>query len=60
MQSKDLSVFCDNQSVLQLTKNQVFHERTEHSEVKLHLIRDILAKGSVKVAKIPTEENPLI
>ena len=53
-----IRVFCDNQSALQLTKNQVFHERIKHIDVKLHFIKDILAKGSVKVAKIPTEENP--
>ena len=35
-----IRVFCDNRSALQLTKNQVFHERIKHIDVKLHFIRD--------------------
>ena len=31
-------VFCDNQGAVQLSKNQVFHERTKHIDIKLHFI----------------------
>ena len=53
-----ISVFCDNQGAIQLSKNQGFHERTKHVDIKFHFIRDIVAEGIVIVKKVPTEENP--
>ena len=53
-----ISVFCDNQGAIQLLRNQVFHERTKHVDIKLHFIRDIVAEGTVLVKKVPIEENP--
>ena len=55
---KYISVFSDNQIATQLSKNQVFHERTKHVDIKLHFIRDIVAEETVIVKKVPTEENP--
>lgn len=53
-----ITVFCDNQGALQLSKNQVFHERTKHVDIKLHFIREVVARGSVRVDKVATEDNP--
>ena len=47
----------DNQSAIQLIKNQVYHERTKHIDVKLHFIRDEVAKWLVAVIKIHTDIN---
>ncbi|KAH9800568.1 hypothetical protein KPL71_000711 [Citrus sinensis] len=58
LKQKTVKIFCDNQSAIQLIKNQVYHERTKHIDVKLHFIRDEVAKGSVAVIKIPTDINP--
>ncbi|KAH9723409.1 Integrase catalytic domain-containing protein [Citrus sinensis] len=58
LKQKTLEIFYDNQSAIQLIKNQVYHERTKHIDVKLHFIRDEVAKGSVAVIKINTDINP--
>ena len=51
-------VYCDNQSAIQLSKNQFFHERSKHIDVRLHFVRDIIAIGEIGVGKIPTKDNP--
>ena len=53
-----ITVYCDNQSAIQLTKNSVHHERTKHIDIKLHFIREVVEKEAVKIEKIATEENP--
>ena len=57
-EQESIDVWCDSQSALCLAKNNVHHERTKHISRKLHFIRDIIAKGDVKVMKIHTLKNP--
>ncbi|KAG8491630.1 hypothetical protein CXB51_014990 [Gossypium anomalum] len=52
------TVFCDSQSAIFLTKDQMFHERTKHIDVRYHFVRDIMARGDIFVSKISTHENP--
>ncbi|RVW15249.1 Retrovirus-related Pol polyprotein from transposon TNT 1-94 [Vitis vinifera] len=51
-------VYCDNQSAIHLAKNQSFHERSKHIDVRLHFVRDIIAAGEIGVGKI-AEDFPL-
>lgn len=51
-------VYCDNQSAIHLAKNQSFHERSKHIELRLHFVRDIIAAGEIGVGKVPTKDNP--
>jgi len=39
-------IYYDNQSCIKLTKNPVFHDRSNHIEIKYHFIRDYVQKGS--------------
>ena len=41
-----------------LTKDQMYHERTKHIDVRYHFIRGLVADGDVKVCKISTHDNP--
>ena len=41
----------DNQSAIHLIKNQQFHDKTKHIDVKLHFVRNIIENGVVKILK---------
>ncbi|WVZ79960.1 hypothetical protein U9M48_027482, partial [Paspalum notatum var. saurae] len=37
-----------SQSAIHLTKDQMFHERTKHIDVKYHYVREVVAEGRLK------------
>ena len=53
------SVYCDSQSVIHLTKNQMYHKRTKHIDIKYHFVRDVVLQGTMTVQKISTAENSI-
>lgn len=55
---KSVEIFCDSQSAICLAKNNVFHERTKHIQIRFHFIRDVIAEGDLVVTKIDTQINP--
>ncbi|KAH9793888.1 hypothetical protein KPL71_004697 [Citrus sinensis] len=55
---ENITVFCDNQSVIFLAKNQTYHARTKHIDVKYHYVREIIESGVVLLRKIDTKDNP--
>ena len=44
-------------SAIHLAKNQVYHARTKHIDVRFHFVREILDEGDIKLLKIHTKEN---
>ncbi|XP_024036951.1 probable LRR receptor-like serine/threonine-protein kinase At4g36180 [Citrus clementina] len=55
---ENITVFCNNQSVIFLAKNQTYHARTKHIDVKYHYVREIIESGVVLLRKIDTKDNP--
>lgn len=51
-----VTVFEDNQSAIQMTKNPQFHGRAKHIGIKFHFIRELVSDGTVKLQYCPTEE----
>jgi len=45
-------------STIYLAKNQVYHARMKHIDVRFHFLRKILDEGDIKLQKIHTKENP--
>ncbi|GJX02709.1 retrovirus-related pol polyprotein from transposon TNT 1-94 [Tanacetum coccineum] len=52
-----VAVNCDNQGVIHLSRNHVFHEKTKHINVRYHFIREVLEAKTVKVLKVGTKHN---
>ena len=51
-------LYCDNQSVIHLAKNSMFHLKTKHIQLRYHFIRSSLEDGQLKKEKIHTSQNP--
>jgi hypothetical protein len=48
-----ITLICDSQNAIYLIKDQMFHERKNHIDVKYHF-----AQGKLKVCKNSTRHNP--
>jgi len=44
-------------SAIYLVKNQMYHARMKHTDVRFHFIRDILDEGDIELLKIHKKEN---
>lgn len=45
---RKVTLHCDNQSALYLMRNPVHHERTKHTDIKYHFIREVISSGKVE------------
>ncbi|KAL0432079.1 UNVERIFIED_CONTAM: Retrovirus-related Pol polyprotein from transposon TNT 1-94 [Sesamum radiatum] len=52
-----VQLHCDSQSAIYLAKNQVYHARTKHIDVRYHKIRELIASGEIILLKVHTSEN---
>jgi hypothetical protein len=49
-------VHCDNQSCIKLSENPIFHDRSNHIDMRYHYIRDLVQRKTVKLQYIDTIE----
>ncbi|GKE36759.1 ribonuclease H-like domain-containing protein, partial [Tanacetum coccineum] len=47
-------VYYDNVSAVYLSSNPVQHQRTNHIEIDIHFVRDLVAAGHVRVLHVPS------
>ncbi|GJY67366.1 ribonuclease H-like domain-containing protein [Tanacetum coccineum] len=47
-------VYCDNVSAVYMSTNPVQHQRTKHIEIDIHFVRDMVARGQVRVLHMPS------
>ena len=50
-------MFCDSQSAICLSKNQVHHARMKHIDFRFHFVREIINEGNIRLSKIGTANN---
>ena len=48
---------CDNMSVIAMTKNSVFYNRTKHIENHFHFIRDLVKKDDIQLEFVNTNKQ---
>ena len=57
LSQKIVKIYCHNQSTIHLSKNQQYHSRTKHIDIKFHFIREQTEKQEVEMLKVHTSEN---
>jgi len=53
-----LKINCDSMSAIYFAKNQVYHVRMKHIDVRFNFVLEILDEGDIELQKIHTKENP--
>ena len=57
MEQVPITLFCDNNGAVAQSKDPRNHKKEKQIERKYHIIRDIVARGDVMVAKIESANN---
>ena len=57
IQQGGVQLHCDSQSAMFLAKNQVYHVRTKHIDVRFHKIEEVVSSSELLLEKIQTSEN---
>ena len=52
-----LTMFCDNTSAINISKNHVQHSKTKHIHIRHHLIRDLVESKTVYLEYIDIEKQ---
>ncbi|GJY84384.1 putative ribonuclease H-like domain-containing protein [Tanacetum coccineum] len=50
-------IYIDNESIICIVKNPVYHSKTKHIAIRHHFIRDAYEKKLIQVLKIHTDDN---
>ena len=56
-QAEAIEIYCDNQSVIAMAKNPVFHGKTKHIKSKYHFGREVEAEKEVRLVHCSSEDQ---
>ena len=56
LQLDDTCIYCENQSYVKLSKNPMFHDKSNHINIKYHYIRDMVERGAGKLQYVAMDE----
>ena len=51
-----IAILADNQSAIALAKDDRFHARTKHIDIRYHFIHYVIEEGKIRLTYCPTEE----
>ncbi|CAN0872391.1 Retrovirus-related Pol polyprotein from transposon TNT 1-94, partial [Linum grandiflorum] len=57
LEQSEYVVFCDSQSVIDLSRNTMYHSRTKYIDVRYHWLRDVIEEKMMKLKKVHTDKN---
>ncbi|KAK2378545.1 putative mitochondrial protein [Trifolium repens] len=52
-----LTLYCDNLSAINISKNPIQHSRTKHIDIRHHFIRDLVEDNVITLEHVDTEEQ---
>jgi hypothetical protein len=55
--SVDMSVHVDNQAAILMSKNDVYHDRTKHIDLRYHYVREAVQSGLYKLEWVSTDKQ---
>lgn len=55
-QFSPVTIYCDNQGAIALSKDDRFHARTKHIDIRFHFIRKSVEQNYLQVLYCPTED----
>ena len=50
-------IYCDNESCVKFSENPVFHDKSNHIEIKYQYIKDMVQRGAVKIQYVAMDEQ---
>ena len=51
-----LVMFCDNTSVINISKSTVMHSKTKHISIKYHFVRELVQDKEIGLEYVHTKE----
>jgi hypothetical protein len=52
-----VTLLCDNESMVKISNNPVQHSRTKHIDIRHHFLRDHVAKKDISLVGVRTEDQ---
>ncbi|GKD07151.1 hypothetical protein Tco_1186836, partial [Tanacetum coccineum] len=52
-----MALYYDNKSTIQIVANPVMHEKTKNFDIGVHLVREKVASGLIKIVKVDSKDQ---